>query len=55
MVGLAVVLFFVALAVFAPWIAPHDPVATSWGAVRKAPSAATGSAPTNSAATCCRA
>ena len=40
MVGLAVVLFFVALALFAPWIAPHDPVATSWGAVRKAPSAA---------------
>ncbi len=39
MVGLAVVLFFVALAVFAPWIAPHDPVATSWGAIRKAPSA----------------
>jgi peptide/nickel transport system permease protein len=39
MVGLAIVLFFVALAVFAPWIAPHDPVATSWGAIRKAPSA----------------
>ena len=28
------------LAVFAPWIAPHDPIATSWGAIRKAPSAA---------------
>jgi peptide/nickel transport system permease protein len=40
MVGLAVVVFFVALALFAPWIAPHDPLATSWGAVRKAPSAA---------------
>jgi peptide/nickel transport system permease protein len=39
MVGLAVVLFFIALALFAPWIAPHDPVATSWGAIRKAPSA----------------
>ncbi|MDO8419275.1 MAG: ABC transporter permease [Rubrivivax sp.] len=39
MVGLAVVLFFVALAVFAPWISPYDPVATSWSAVRKAPSA----------------
>ncbi|MDP1647305.1 MAG: ABC transporter permease, partial [Rubrivivax sp.] len=24
MVGLAVVLFFVALAVFAPWISPYD-------------------------------
>ncbi len=26
------------LAVFAPWIAPHDPIATSWSAIRKAPS-----------------
>ena len=40
MVGLAVVVFFVLLALFAPWIAPHDPLATSWSAVRKAPSAA---------------
>jgi peptide/nickel transport system permease protein len=40
MVGLAVVLFFVVLAIFAPWIAPSDPLATSWGAIRKAPSAA---------------
>ena len=38
--GLAVVAFFVLLAVFAPWIAPYDPVATSWSAVRAAPSAA---------------
>jgi len=37
--GLAVVVFFVLLAVFAPWIAPYDPVATSWSAVRAAPSA----------------
>ena len=29
-----------ALALFAPWIAPHDPIATSWSAIRKAPSAA---------------
>jgi peptide/nickel transport system permease protein len=28
------------LAVFAPWIAPYDPLATSWAAVRRAPSAA---------------
>jgi peptide/nickel transport system permease protein len=28
------------LAIFAPWIAPYDPLATSWAAVRKAPSAA---------------
>jgi peptide/nickel transport system permease protein len=39
MVGLAVVLCFVALALFAPWLAPHDPVATSWSAIRKPPSA----------------
>ncbi|MGZ5065544.1 MAG: ABC transporter permease [Usitatibacter sp.] len=40
MVGLALVAFFVAIAVFAPWIAPYDPLATSWSAVRKAPSMA---------------
>ena len=40
LVGLAVVVLFVALALFAPWIAPADPIATSWGAIRKAPSAA---------------
>ena len=39
MVGLALVAFFVAMALFAPWIAPHDPLATSWSMVRKAPSA----------------
>jgi peptide/nickel transport system permease protein len=40
MFGLAVVLFFVVLAVFAPWLAPYDPLATSWGSVRAAPSTA---------------
>jgi len=40
MVGLAVVVFFVALAIFASWIAPYDPLATSWSAVRKAPTVA---------------
>jgi peptide/nickel transport system permease protein len=40
MVGLAVVVFFVALAIFASWIAPYDPLATSWSAVRKAPTSA---------------
>ena len=39
MLGLAVVLVFVALAVFAPWIAPQDPITTTWSAIRKAPSA----------------
>ena len=32
--------FFVAIALFAPWLAPYDPLATSWSAMRKAPSAA---------------
>jgi peptide/nickel transport system permease protein len=39
MVGLVIVIFFVVLAVFAPYIGPYDPVATSWSAVRVAPSA----------------
>jgi peptide/nickel transport system permease protein len=39
-VGLAVVCAFVALAVFAPLVAPFDPLATSWSAIRNAPSAA---------------
>ena len=30
--------FFVIVAVFAPWIAPADPVKTSWTLIRKAPS-----------------
>jgi peptide/nickel transport system permease protein len=38
MFGLAVVLLFVVMALAAPWIAPHDPIATSWSAIRKAPS-----------------
>jgi peptide/nickel transport system permease protein len=37
--GLAVVLAFIVLALFAPWIAPQDPIATSWSAIRQAPSA----------------
>jgi peptide/nickel transport system permease protein len=38
MLGLVIVLFFVMLALFAPSIAPYDPIATSWSAVRQAPS-----------------
>jgi peptide/nickel transport system permease protein len=38
--GLAVIVLVVLIAIFAPWISPQDPVATSWGAIRKAPSAA---------------
>ena len=40
MVGLGVVVFFALLALLAPQLAPFDPLATSWSAVRKAPSAA---------------
>jgi peptide/nickel transport system permease protein len=38
--GLCVIVFFVALALLAPWVSPYDPLATSWSAIRKAPSAA---------------
>ena len=40
MAGLAVVIGFIVLALAAAWIAPQDPIATSWGAIRNAPSAA---------------
>ena len=36
--GLFVVVLFFAVAILAPLIAPYDPVATSWTAIRKAPS-----------------
>jgi peptide/nickel transport system permease protein len=39
LLGAATVLGFVLLALFAAWIAPHDPIATSWSAIRQAPSA----------------
>src|ERR1700760_2007670 len=38
-VGLAVILVFVVLALLAPLISPYDPLATSWTLVRKPPSA----------------
>ena len=40
MFGLTVVVFFVLTAVLAPWLAPYDPLATSWSEVRGAPGAA---------------
>lgn len=40
LLGVAIVLSFIVLALGAAWIAPLDPIATSWGAIRKAPSAA---------------
>jgi peptide/nickel transport system permease protein len=39
LVGLAVIIFFIAVALAAPLIAPFDPLATDWRAVRKPPSA----------------
>jgi len=38
--GVVVIVVFVTIAAFAPFIAPYDPVATNFAAVRKAPSAA---------------
>src|SRR5690349_11445700 len=37
--GLAVIAAFILIAVFAPFVSPYDPIATSWSLVRKAPSA----------------
>jgi peptide/nickel transport system permease protein len=37
--GLCVVVLFVLIAALAPFIAPYDPIKTSWTAIRKAPSA----------------
>jgi peptide/nickel transport system permease protein len=38
--GLVVILAFITVALLAPWVAPEDPLRTSWTAIRKAPSAA---------------
>jgi peptide/nickel transport system permease protein len=40
LVGGFIVLLFVFIAVFAPWIAPYEPSASDWMAIRQAPSAA---------------
>jgi peptide/nickel transport system permease protein len=40
LLGFLMVFFFVAVAVLAPLLPIADPIATSWTAVRKAPSAA---------------
>src|SRR5262245_26108905 len=37
--GLSVIALFVAFAIFAPLIAPHDPIQQGWTSVRKPPSA----------------
>jgi peptide/nickel transport system permease protein len=36
--GIVVIVSFILLAAFAPWIVPYDPIATSWTLVRKPPS-----------------
>src|SRR4029077_20592148 len=38
-IGFVVITIFIVLALFAPLIAPYDPIATSWTLVRKPPSA----------------
>src|SRR4030088_276157 len=38
-VGIVVIATFIVLALFAPFIVPYDPIATSWTLVRKPPSA----------------
>jgi len=40
MIGLGLIAAFILLAVFAPLVAPYDPIKTSWALVRKAPSGA---------------
>lgn len=40
MFGLVVVAIFVLAAILAPWLAPYDPLQTSWTRLRQAPSAA---------------
>lgn len=39
LIGLFVVVVFILTALGAPWLAPYDPIKTSWTAIRKAPSA----------------
>ena len=38
-IGLVIIVLFVVAALLAPWLAPYDPIATSFSTVRKAPSA----------------
>ncbi|QCI64221.1 ABC transporter permease [Phreatobacter stygius] len=40
MVALGVLVLIIVMAVFAPYLTPHDPIQQSWRAVRQAPSAA---------------
>lgn len=40
LIGGGIVLAFIAMALLAPWIAPYDPIASDWMAIRAAPSVA---------------
>lgn len=40
LIGAGIVLFFVAIAIFAPFISPYEPNSPDWMAIREAPSAA---------------
>ncbi len=51
MAALAVLTVIALLAIFAPLIAPHDPIKQGWASVRKAPPRSTGSALTRWGAT----
>ncbi|MGC1576879.1 MAG: hypothetical protein WA813_12300 [Beijerinckiaceae bacterium] len=51
LIGGSIVCFFVVLALFAPLVAPYDPIASDWGAVRLPPDLAHPSARMISAAT----
>ena len=37
-IGLVIIAVFVLLAIFAPLLAPHDPIKQSWTTIRKPPS-----------------
>lgn len=53
--GLTLVILLVLTALFAPWLAPHDPNWQDAAARLQGPGRDTGSAQTATAATCCRA
>src|ERR1700704_3319880 len=38
LIGLTVIVFFIALSILAPICSPYDPLATNWAMVRKPPS-----------------
>ena len=53
-VAVAIIVVFVLVAVLAPLLAPYDPLTQSMAQINRCRAGRTGSAPTSSAATCCR-